>query len=208
MKSKFIAVIYLMCCAYFCNAQTKIIAFKSHSGSAASFAAEFHGHFELLICNLGESRVFPSNSQTNILVPPGNLLEIQVLSSKNKRLDSVICVNDSLVIFVTAELKKGMISGKNKWIEGRDTIIGNSNLNGNNIISHVRGYIKSTFFFQNDIKYVKFKGYSTNNQNFVPVLPYIKPTGGNQPFVILILSLILLLAGFFSWRSYKTFQPW
>ncbi|HLP13065.1 MAG TPA: hypothetical protein VK177_14105 [Flavobacteriales bacterium] len=206
MKTIFSISCLFICIAY-ANAQTKIIAFKSHSGTAADFAAEFHGHFELLICNLGDPGINWNQQGMIDLYDTKHLSEVEVRSSKNKRLDTVRWVNDTMVVFSTAELKKNENTGKLKWVEKKDTILHNQNLSNKNSVNHVKGYIKSSFFYKNTVESVTFIGYAKTSQNTAPFVPYSKPPGGDQPFVILVLLSILAIAGFFSWRTFKTFQP-
>ncbi|HYG51636.1 MAG TPA: hypothetical protein VD905_12075 [Flavobacteriales bacterium] len=181
------------------TAQTKIIAFKSHGGSATQFAAEFRGHFEFLVSNLGLG-------PQDIYVNKDYLPEVDIASSKNKQLDSVKYVSDLLTLCYISQYDKV----KKKWVHATDSVKAVDNFNRSYSLASIKTFMRSNYFFKNSINTVKFIGFekhSTKNNHAPFAAPYSDPSSGNKPFVILILAAILLLAAFFSWRSYKTFQP-
>ncbi|HLP13066.1 MAG TPA: hypothetical protein VK177_14110 [Flavobacteriales bacterium] len=180
------------------NAQTKIIALKSHSGSAAEFAAQFRGHFELLVGNLG---LGPQQ-----ITPNANLPEVQFASSKNKRLDSVKYVNEALTICYISQYDKTT----KKWNYGVDSVKQDEHFQKSNTLAGVKSYVRSNYYFKNSLQTVKFVGFDAhstkNNNTYFTPNPGSAP-GGNKPFVLFVVGTVLAFAGLFSWRTYKTFQP-
>jgi hypothetical protein len=198
MKKIYFIIFGLLLTGITSFSQTKIIAFKSHGGSAADFAAEFHGHFELLVGNLGLG--------TQQMTPQANLPEVDLASSKNKRLDSVRYFNDKLTVCYIAQYNK---SAK-KWNYGTDSVKNDAHFEKTNPLSSVKTYMRSNYYFKNNIYHVKFVGFDshagTRNNSTWFIAHYNEPNSGNKPLVVFVTCCILAIAGFISWRSYKSFK--
>ena len=115
--------------------QTKLIAYKSHSGNMKNFAATIADDaFETTDSNLGAA--------PNILI-------------KTAKLDSVIYVNENESILVTSSTCKTRNGQESKWKPGRETVYNNKLFSSKNTDS-IKSVLKNTYNFQNDMDKVKF----------------------------------------------------
>ncbi len=125
-----------------CQAQTKLISHKSHSGSKANFKTALDNKlFDLPFSDFGEA--------------PNPII-------KMAKLDSLIYINDTAAVMVTS------ISCTNTWIENADTTIWKE---GTDTVYHhplfnlkydldsIKKNLRKQYYFRNDAKDIKFIGY-------------------------------------------------
>jgi hypothetical protein len=161
-----------------CNAQTKVIAYKSHSGNSNTFAKAYQKNmFNIRSSNFGH--------------------KIQPLV-RNARLDSLIFINDTCQIMVTSKVCSEKLVGyvltketayhiesskkeeetyddkKNSvWKAGRDTVYNHYLFSHNESLEWIKERLKKDFYFRNSIDSTVFLGY-TNNKPYEEVNPFIK----------------------------------
>jgi hypothetical protein len=131
------------------TAQTKMIHFKSHSGSAH--------HFSMTLA------LNPSHFETsNFGVGPQRYV-------RNSNLDSVILLSEHTAIMVTSEScgfedydGRGQ-SHSEIWSAGRDTVKNHPLFNGNNSLKTIKTVLKNDYYFTNPIEKVVFVGFEKNN---------------------------------------------
>jgi hypothetical protein len=168
------------------NAQTKLIAHKSHSGSIENFRIAYEGEFSDM-------------DNSNL----GMYIERDVRTAS---LDTLILVSDSVAVMVTSEY----CSGKNtrsgspttKWRAGRDTVYNHPLFSKKNSISYIKSYLHQHYFFQNPTDSVKFiiqEEQQHQEQQEYQSVPAIGKSGGddnsgdgNSP--VIWLSLMVLFS--------------
>jgi hypothetical protein len=129
--------------------QTKLINFKSHSGSAHHFT-------KTLLLN-------PSRFETsNFGVGPQRYV-------RNSNLDSVILLSEHTAIMVTSEScgfedynGRGQ-SHAEIWTAGRDTVKNHPLFNGNNSLQTIKTVLKNDYYFTNPVEKVVFVGFEKKN---------------------------------------------
>jgi hypothetical protein len=162
----------------FCNAQTKVIAHKSHSGNSHNFSKAYqHNLFDMRSSNFGE-----------FIMP----------EVKNAKLDSVIFINDTCQIMVTSEVctnyfGEGAITKKwnsetqswqealevskdkksSVWKAGKDTVYNHYLFSHNESLEWIKEKLKKDFHFANSIDSTVFVGYN-NKKPYEEVNPFIK----------------------------------
>jgi len=188
-------------------AQTKVIAFKSHSGSMHNFeAALVNPEMDLLFHNLGEG--------------PQPII-------RNSVLDSVIFVSDSQAVMVTTthcsvnEYYNGRDQVKKKdleeiWHEGKDTVLNHPLFSHQHSLDSIRNVLDRRYYFRNDAKKIVFIGFDNGPEKPMmdedkdgildnedeEILPITdtpsSPFGG---FGLIMMSLVLasVLIGLMSW---------
>lgn len=164
------------------NAQTKVIAHKSHSGNKTTFSKAY------------QKSLF-DNKNSNF----GQAPEVDV---KNAQLDSLIFVNDTMQIMVTREFcsnvrgenaitEEKVWNSKTKkaekvkaldvsedrktslWKAGRDTVYNHELFSHNASLEWIKKRIKTDYYFANSIDSTVFIGYS-NDSPYEEVNPFIK----------------------------------
>lgn len=184
-------------------AQTKKIAFKSHSGSAENFSLALENElFDMENSNFG---VAPS-------------YEIQ-----QARLDSVIFVCDTLALMVTSQQCMRVLRHSQQplenpriWKPGKAEVINHPLFSKQHSLDSIKEVIRTQYNFQNPIEKVVFIGYDNN----IPVTEKKKkpdhvrgmvlpadigntPGRGTGGLIVAGILLASLLGGVLSWQYYR-----
>ncbi len=199
-------------------AQTKVIAFKSHSGSMHNFEAALSlPKMDLVNHNLGEG--------------PQPII-------RNSVLDSVIFVSDSQAVMVTTthcsvnEYYNGRDKVEKKdlqeiWREGKDTVLNHPLFSQQHSLDSIRHVLDRRYYFRNDAKKIVFIGFDNgptkpmmdedkdgildneddistplNDRQNEDVLP-TGPGGGGTGIILMSIVLASILIGFMSWMVSK-----
>lgn len=186
MKNPYSFLLLLICVSAF--SQTKLIAFKSHSGHADNFStAVSEDLFDANFSNLG--------------VVPQKFV-------KDAKLDSVIILNDEESILVTSSAKRFVDKGvKREWKPGRETVRNHKLFSKKNIDS-VKTVLKRDYNFVNDMDSVIFVEYDQDNKSYKEIKPSTvqpknekseKTRGG------LLLGVLFVsgASGFYSWKRFR-----
>jgi hypothetical protein len=170
--------------------QTKLIAYKSHSGSSENFTkAVAEDLFDTNFSNLGA-------------VPQKFV--------KDARLDSVIIVDENESILVTSSSDKFVPMGKKDtrkvWAPGRETI--HIPLFSKKNIDSIKQVLKRHYFFVNDMDSVVFVEYDKKNRSYKPIRPAaVKParekTEKTPKGLLLGVLMISGISGLYSWKKNK-----
>ena len=185
----FLSLTFIACLSS--QAQTKLIAHKSHSGSIENFRIAYEGNF------------FDMDN-SNLGVAPER--DIRTAS-----LDTLILVSDSVAVMVTSEYCKrvgGRRSNKDtKWSSGRDTVYNHPLFTKKHSVAYIKNYLNQHYYFQNPVDSVKFiigEDEQQQGQQEYQSLPVIGLSGGNDnhgngnnPAIWLSLMLLFsLMVGF------------
>jgi hypothetical protein len=185
-----------------CNlaiAQTKKIAFKSHSGSAEYFAVA------------AETNLFDMEDADFGVLPQRDV--------KNALLDSVIFVSDSVAIMITSEycrrsdFNNRPVNAYRLWKSGREVVYSHPLFSRNHSLDSIRQVIQSQYNFKNPADKIVFVGYDNKKRKYKcnELIPAGNNTGNKNPTPFdgpfkLIFTLIMVTsgsAGFITWRWYK-----
>lgn len=193
-----------LCSLLWCSqvvGQTKLIAWKSHSGAMHHFyKAVKTGTFDLSNHNLG--------------MAPQKIV-------KGAQLDSVIYLDDTTTIMVTSEVCWNVNRpkySKNVWRAGKDTVSNDTVWNREDP-EEIKKELKRSFHFQNNIDSVTFIGFpgapivepappgreegsiipEDREEVVIPVVPDQKP-GMMLPLLIVGVSTLAIFIGLISWR--------
>lgn len=196
MRQLFIALFILTSSSLL--AQTKEIAFKSHSGNMDNFSIA-----------LG-SEMF-DGGESNFGLPS---------DKKTYKLDSVIFVSDSVSVIVVKEFHRPFDAPEESaklWKVKKDTVYNNPLLVRKSSLDSIKKGVQKqiqyanpddkTVFIGFDNKKVKKKKEQKNN--FVPV-SFTGDDNNNSPFdskLLLMLGTILVLSLLGGWLSWKFYQP-
>ncbi|MBL1221845.1 hypothetical protein JET18_13415 [Chryseobacterium sp. L7] len=168
--------------------QTKLIAFKSHSGHAEYFdKAISEDLFDANFSNLG---IVPKRFVTDA------------------KLDSVIILNDEESILVTSSASRIMVNNeKREWQPGRETVRKHPLFSKKNIDS-VKTVLKRDYHFINDMDSVVFVEYDKQNKSYKEIKPSTaKPKKGKSDKTRggLLLGVLMIsgVSGFYSWKRNK-----
>lgn len=167
--------------------QTKLIAFKSHSGHSENFNTAVSEHlFDTNFSNLG-------------IVPQKYV--------RDARLDSVIILNDEESVLVTSSTKKRVPAGiKRLWEPGRETVRNHGLFSKKNIDS-VKTVLKRDYNFVNDMDSVIFVEYDQENKSYKEIKPTEKPKKEKPEKMPrgLLLGILMLsgASGFYGWKRNK-----
>ncbi|PQA94497.1 hypothetical protein B0A69_08505 [Chryseobacterium shigense] len=185
---KTIYILFALSISNFLFSQTKLIAFKSHSGNSADFnTAVSEDLFDANASNLG-------------IVPKRYV--------RDARLDSVIIVNDNESVLVTSSAQKRVPDGvKRVWEPGRE-IVRNHALFSKKNIDSVKQVLKRDYYFVNDMDSVVFVEYDKENKSYRQIKPAVskpqKEKSEKTPRGLLLGILMLSGAsGFYSWKKNK-----
>ncbi|MBC7874707.1 MAG: hypothetical protein H7Y01_11950 [Ferruginibacter sp.] len=195
MRHLFIALLGLVSTSL--AAQTKEIAFKSHSGNMENFKIA-----------LGNELFGSDNSNFGLPVPN---------DVKTYKLDSVFYVSDTVSVVVIREYRRQ--SGRPKdsaklWRTGKDTLYNDPLLGNKHSLDSIKTVLNTLGYYVNPISKVVFVGYDNkkyrdNKLNFIP-LTITDDNNNNSPFdmkLALMLGCILLLSLLGGWLSWKFYQP-
>ena len=194
-----IAVFSLFCTALL--AQTKKIAFESHSGNPENF-------------NIALTNDLFDGGESDYGLPP---------DKKKYKLDSVIFISDSVSVLVSKEYKRpwdAKSDSLDKFIGmKKDTIFNDPLLSRKNLLDSIKKMVdnKGPYETTNKTKFVGFdnkkneiKRSENKQQQLIPLGITNDPPDNHSPFdfgLILILGLILLLSLLGGWMSWKFYQP-
>lgn len=137
---KYLFIIHLIFFTNVVFAQTKLIAFKSHSGNMENFKNAYEENlFDLPNDNFGAA----PNRWVN-----------------EAALDSLIYINDTAVIMVTSNycMSEFSINYKN-WGPGKDTVYNHPLFCKKHSLDSIKEVLKTSYNFANSMDTVKFIGY-------------------------------------------------
>lgn len=136
------------------NAQTKLIAFKSHSGDSKDFKSSIIENF---------------NDMNN-----SNLGDVPIRRVINSKLDTVIFIDENKSVIVTSEFcREFHTKDTTDWKPGKDTLIDNPVFIISNLDS-IKSNLKKDFYFKNDIDNVVFLKYDAKKKTYKNVTPKTK----------------------------------
>ncbi|MFP3595837.1 hypothetical protein [Chryseobacterium sp. SIMBA_029] len=168
--------------------QTKLIAFKSHSGSSMHFnTAVSENLFDANFSNLG---IVPKRMVTDA------------------KLDSVIILNESESILVTSSASKTLPAGiKKEWRPGRETVWNNKLFSKKNIDS-VKKVLKEEYYFINDMDSVVFMEYDKTKNSYKEIKPIIQKPQQEKPDRMpkgLLVGILMIsgVSGLYKWKRNK-----
>lgn len=202
-------IILLSLAGFSLSAQTKKIAFESHSGDPNNFSIALNNEFF-------------DNEESDYGLP----------SSKSKyKLDSVIYLTDSTALLVSKEYKapwEAKDDSQFKFVGTRaDTVYNNPLFNRKNSADSVRNGLKNLngmiveYVAGNKTVFVGFEKSKSKikekekeqpkQQQFIPaIIPQDPPAGNNSPFdpqLLFMTGSILLLSLLGGWISWKLYKP-
>ena len=206
MKIHLLSVVVLCSLGTTLTAQTKKIAFESHSGDPKNFEMAM------------TSDLFDKEESDYGLPAPKEV--------KTYKLDSVIYISDSSTVLVTKVYSRLFTDPKDsaKFVHtSKDTVYNNELFAHRHSLDSIRAELKKQDYYinSNKINKVVFIGFDnkkpvntgalvTPKQNIVPiVISYDKP-GNHSPFdgeLVLMLGTIFLISLLGGWISWKFYQP-
>ncbi len=170
-----------------CFSQTKLIAFKSHSGTTSNFKKALDEDlFDVSDSNFGEA------PQRRV---------------KNAKLDSVIYISPEKAVMITSEYCSVEQMGEpskyvfeSVWNNGKDTVLQHPLFSRNHSLDSIKAVLKQEYYFKNNIDSVVFIGFDNKVKKYKKdkrkkqksVSPIISKDT-NFPTSILISVLILFL---------------
>jgi hypothetical protein len=180
------------------SAQTKVIAFKSHSGSMSNFyELVINRNIEMMCHNLG--------------MAPQRIVQ-------EAALDTVIYVNDTTSVMITSMVCTDLnrpYRGADVWSAGIDTVYNDEVWNDENP-EKIKNKLKEEFYFKNNMDSVVFIGFpektkvdpnkaagipvDQNDQNAPPFDDNSSP-GMGLPVAIVSVVAIAILIALISWRK-------
>jgi hypothetical protein len=180
------------------EAQTKKIAFESHSGSPENFNISL------------TNDLFDSDNSDFGLPTPKEV--------KTYKLDSVIFVSDTVSVVVKKEYSRLFTAPKDsaKFTQTlKDTVYNDPLFARKHSLDSIKTVLKTDGQYINPARKVVFIGYDNNKpadkkQNILPLVITDDPPNNNPPFdmqLALMLGTILLLSllgGWLSWRFYQS----
>ena|ERR1700741_366366 len=153
------------------GAQTKKIAFKSHSGAAENFTAYL-------------SNAFFESESSNFGMAPRKIV-------KTAKLDSLIFVSDTSIVMVTSNYCTDRYDNDatTLWQAGKDTVINHPLFRRQHSLDSIKKVLKNQYHFRNSIDSVTFIGYDnqsspasgTKKRNAVPVILPADPKKTGPP---------------------------
>lgn len=158
MKTSLTFSILLISCFTFLQAQTKLIAHKSHSGSFSNFKIALENNlFDMEASNFGAA--------------PIELIQ-------TARLDTLIYLSDSTAIMITSDICRQRRRGiESLWKAGRDTVYYHPLFRLQHKKDSIKEVLDKTYHFKNPADSVVFIGYD----NVMPILE--KPSVQIEPQV-------------------------
>ncbi|MEO7983883.1 MAG: hypothetical protein ABI688_07365 [Bacteroidota bacterium] len=187
-------------------AQTKEIAFESHSGDKIDFKSTL------------DNDLFDSDNSDFGLPPPQDI--------KTYKLDSVIYVSDTVALVITKEYRRSSSEPKDSarfWTMKRDTVFNDPLFTRKHSLDSIKNVLQTSGYYVNPLKKAVFVGYDNNkksNRSKEYVIPVTGPrdttdndnnsSSSNSPFdlqLVWMLGTILFLSLLGGWLSWKFFQP-
>lgn len=200
IMKRLVILMSALCLAAFGFTQTKMIAFKSHSGSVANFkTALLNPKFDLTNHNLG--------------MAPDPIV-------RTAAIDSVIFISDSLAVMITSEhCTKSSWYDRSEpaaepivattWRQGKDTVVFHPLFSHPHSLDSIKNVLKTSYYFQNDIDSTVFIGYdngpvsnneSESHQNSLPLITAPENKGPGPALLIFFAALFAGFIGLVSWR--------
>ena len=174
-------------------AQTKEIAFKSHSGNMANFSIAVHN--ELF-----------NSEESNFGLPSEKI---------TYRLDSVIYLSDSVSVLVKREYRQPY-NGPGKtaklWGVKKDTLYKDPLFGRKHSLDSIKTILKTGGQYVNPVNKMVFIGFDNkmSKKNIILPVSFKNDDNNNLPFdrkVFLMLGAILVLSLLGGWFSWKYYQP-
>ncbi|MCT2563286.1 hypothetical protein [Chryseobacterium herbae] len=184
MKISYSFLAFLISISIF--SQTKLIAFKSHSGHSADFnTAVSKNLFDANFSNLGDSRPF----------------------YEKMKLDSVIILEDGESVLVTRSAGILFNDKKEEWQPGRK-VVHNRALFAKKNIDSVKTVLKNNYQFVNDMDSVVVVKYNKQDKSYKVIKPAAtKPEKEKSEKIPRGLLLGILMfsgaSGLYSWKKNK-----
>lgn len=174
-------------------AQTKEIAFKSHSGNMANF-------------NIVLNNELFDSEESNFGLP-----EVK----KTYRLDSVIFLSDSVSVLVKREYSQPNIGPMNTSKPGevkRDTVFKDPLFTRKHSLDSIKNVLKAGGQYVNPVNKTVFIGFDNkkNKKNNILPVSFRNDDNNNSPVdgnLLLMLGTILVLSLLGGWLSWKYYQP-
>lgn len=184
-------------------AQTKKIAFKSHSGSAENFSIAL------------ENELFDIEN-SNFGVAPSEMI-------RHAQLDSVIFVCDTVAIMVTSQYctrvlrhSKEQMGEPFLWKPGKAEVKNHPLFSKQHALDSIKQVIRTQYNFRNPVDKVVFIGYDNNKDQpcTAKKTDYVKgaiggiyrndpPTDGTGGWIFVGILVASLLGGLLSWQWYR-----
>ena len=179
-------------------AQTKEIAFKSHSGNMNNF-------------NIALENELFDNGESNFGLPS---------DKKSYKLDSVIFISDSVSVMVTKEYHRAFNEPEDSaklWGVKKDTVYNNPLFVRKNSIDNIKKALQKDGKYINPVDKTIFIGFDnmkskdkkSQKNNIIPV-SFTGDDNNNSPFdikLLLMLGAILVLSLLGGWLSWKFSHP-
>ena len=170
-------------------AQTKEIAFKSHSGNMANF-------------NIALNNGLFNSEESNFGLPSEKI---------TYRLDSVIYLSDSVSVLVTTEYRQpfnGKGNSAKRWGMKKDTLYKDPLFGRKHSLDSIKTILKTGGQYVNPVNKMVFIGFDNkkSKKNIILPVSFKNDDNNNLPFdrkIFLMLGAILvlsLLGGWFSWK--------
>ncbi len=163
------------------SAQTKKIAWKSHSGNSALYAAAL------------EENLFDMDGSNFGVAPQREIITAQ--------LDSLICISDSLAVMVTSEYCKSPMRAKKdsiKWRAGRDSVFYHPLFSKKHSLDSIKTVLNEQYYFRNQVQNTVFIGYDNGSSDSASkAIPFsAAPVNRNKPahkrkFFVFLAGLLL-----------------
>ena len=179
--------------AFVAHAQTKNIAFKSHSGSASNFRIAM------------ETEEFnPEHTDFGMVARP---------RVRDAQLDTVIFVSNEKAIMITSEYctrvnrtTREPASPQRLWRAGADTVYNHPLFSHRHSLDSIISVLKSQYYFKNSIDKTIFIGFDNENEEEGPVPVTIHRQRRSSPVdgeFAGILSCILICSAIGAWVGWK-----
>ncbi len=195
MRALSIVFLSMFCLLGF--SQTKLIAFKSHSGKNENFKIALENNlFDIENSNLGNA---PNRYE------------------KNAVLDSVIYVSDGKIILVTSKIcteydrNHDSIIDSRKWNAGKEEFYNHPLFSKIHSLDSIKEVLKEQYFFKNDMDKVVFIGFDNGVKKIKhdkkdkkkSEMPFVNSDAKfpSKPILILFLLFFSSIIAFFSWKT-------
>lgn len=174
-------------------AQTKEIAFESHSGKMENF-------------NIALNNELFDSGESNFGLPA---------EKKTYRLDSVIYLSDSASVLVTREYRQPLNGKENSaklWGVKKDTLYKDPLFARKHSLDSIKTVLKTGRQYVNPVNKMVFIGFDNKRDKKNNILPFSfkNDDNNNSPFdrkLFLMLGTILVLSLLGGWFSWKYYQP-
>jgi hypothetical protein len=198
MKIQHLLVAVLSLVSTALAAQTKKIAFESHSGNMDNFS-------------IAMTNDLFNSDESDFGLPPSK-------DVKTYKLDTVIFISDSISVMVKREYSRLFTAPKDsaKFTRAmKDTIYNDPLFARKHSLDSIRVVLKKYNYYMNPVNKVVFIGYDNKKpvvkkHNILPLVITDDNPGNNSPFDVqlaLMLGTILLLSLLGGWLTWKFYQP-